>query len=354
MTSDPPHPSADALGNLGLAGVWRSSDPSVHEQAVKPWELLTDLPVRARFLHEMRYLSAPAFTIYEEHYGCPVRLRGQSPKGVIALAVPIRRPPTTNCWRDAWSAEQMPAIVDGPVDVLFGAGQKHLIVLVATSLARRELGEARCETLERLCRSRWLPSTEARMATLRDFLTGLIEAVVASPRLLLNPQTLGAIETDLAWHVFAAVRSHDGNPRPERANAARTGRARLVARALDYLRSSDLVDLSIPQLCAVVGVEQRSLEYAFRATFDLTPLGFLKLRRLHSARHRLLLADPADMAVSDIAYQEGFYNLGRFAAVYRSAFGEYPSETLRCPCPNELKLLRHLPPSRPVRRSVSA
>jgi len=103
-------------------------------------------------------------------------------------------------------------------------------------------------------------------------------------------------------------------------------------------------------LCEAAGVEQRSLEYAFRDTFDLTPLGFLKLRRLHSARHRLLLAEPADMAVSDIAYHEGFYHLGRFAAAYRSSFGEYPSETLQRPCPKQLKTLKAMPLLSPARR----
>ncbi len=71
----------------------------------------------------------------------------------------------------------------------------------------------------------------------------------------------------------------------------------------------------------------------------LTTPVFLKLRRLHSARCRLIAANPTDMAVADIAYQQGFYHLGRFAAAYMSAFDEYPSETLRRPCPKELGAL---------------
>jgi AraC-like DNA-binding protein len=88
----------------------------------------------------------------------------------------------------------------------------------------------------------------------------------------------------------------------------------------------------------------RSLEYAFRESFDLTPAAFLRLRRLHCARLRLLAADPADMAVTDIAYQEGFYHRGRFAAAYAATFGEPPSQTLRRPCPRELSRLLLTPP----------
>jgi hypothetical protein len=56
------------------------------------------------------------------------------------------------------------------------------------------------------------------------------------------------------------------------------------------------------------------------------------------------------MAVSDIAYQEGFYHLGRFAAAYQSSFGEYPSESLRRPCPKGLTTLKTMPLLGPARR----
>jgi AraC family ethanolamine operon transcriptional activator len=333
-----PQPSsAGARSNPAVVGVWRSRDPSLHEQAAKPWELLTDPTTGEPFLHEMRYLSVPSFTVYEEHFSCSVRLRGQSPQGFIVLAVPIRLPAKTTCWKDPWSPEQIPTLADGALDVLLSGGHKQLVVLVDPALAQRELGEERAERLERLCRSRWLPSTERQVAQLRDFLLGLMRAVIVAPQLLKNPEAARSIEADLIRNVVAAVHVSDGNPSGPRANAARIARGRLVSRALEYVRATDPVSLSIPQLCEGAGVEQRSLEYAFRDTFDLTPLGFLKLRRLHSARHRLMLADPANMAVSDVAYQEGFYHLGRFASAYRSTFGEYPSATLQQPCPEELK-----------------
>jgi AraC-like DNA-binding protein len=351
VTRYPQH-SGEGACNPAVVGVWRSRDPSLHEEAVKPWELLTDLLAGEPFLHEMRYLSAPSFTVYEEHFSCAVHLRGQSPRGFIVLAVPIRLPPKSTCWKVPWAQEQIPTLADGALDVLLGGGHKQLVVLVAPALAQRELGEERAETLERLCKSRWLPSTERRVAQLRDFLLGLIGAVTAAPQLLRNPVTVRSIEADLIRNAVAAVHVPDGNPSGLRANAARIGRGRLVARVLEYVRATDPVSLSIPQLCEAAAVEQRSLEYAFRDTFDLTPFSFLKLRRLHSARHRLLLAEPADMAVSDIAYQEGFYHLGRFAAAYQSTFGEYPSETLQRPCPKELKTLKAMPLLGPARRPL--
>jgi AraC family ethanolamine operon transcriptional activator len=354
VTEDRAQPSEDVRGNPPVLGVWRSRDPSLHEQAVKPWELLTELPSGEPFLHEMRYLSTPSFAAYEERFSCSVRLRGQSPPGFIVLAVPMRLSPTTTCWKDPWSAEQIPALAQGALDVFLGQGHKQLVVFIAPSLARRELGEERTEALERACRARWLPTTGRQVRRLRDFLLRLIETVATSPLLLHRPETLRSIEADLIRNVAAAICLPAPNPARGRANAARIGRGRLVARVLEHVRATDPVNLSIPQLCRAAGVEQRSLEYAFRETFDLTPLGFLKLRHLHSARHRLILADPRDMAVSDIAYREGFYHLGRFAAAYRSIFGEYPSETLQRPCPREFKTVMAVSPLWPTGRTSQA
>jgi AraC family ethanolamine operon transcriptional activator len=38
---------------------------------------------------------------------------------------------------------------------------------------------------------------------------------------------------------------------------------------------------------------------------------------------------PGNVTVGEVAMQQGFIELGRFAQYYRNLFGEYPSETLR-------------------------
>jgi AraC-like DNA-binding protein len=61
----------------------------------------------------------------------------------------------------------------------------------------------------------------------------------------------------------------------------------------------------------------------------MSPHKYLWLRRMHLARRALAGADPAAAAVTGIALDHGFGELGRFAVQYRELFGESPSATLR-------------------------
>jgi len=87
--------------------------------------------------------------------------------------------------------------------------------------------------------------------------------------------------------------------------------------------------LTVPELCEAIGASQRTLEYAFRESFDLTPPAFLRLQRLHTTQRRLMTSCRNNATVADIAHEQGFYELGRFAADYKRLFGELPSQTLR-------------------------
>jgi transcriptional regulator GlxA family with amidase domain len=85
----------------------------------------------------------------------------------------------------------------------------------------------------------------------------------------------------------------------------------------------------IRDLCRVAGVEQHTVLRAFRAIRDTTPYRYLHALRLKGAREALLTSEADAETVTRVAMRFGFSELGRFAADYRSAFGESPSETLR-------------------------
>jgi AraC-like DNA-binding protein len=135
-------------------------------------------------------------------------------------------------------------------------------------------------------------------------------------------QARGAFEElVLAW-----VRESIG----AQAEPVRQGRARdrAIRRCLERIEHSPWHELSASTLCESAGVGERTLQLAFRERFGLTPAAFLKARRLALVRQQLAHCNTADASVGEVAAALGFTHVGQFAADYRRAFGETPSETL--------------------------
>lgn len=85
---------------------------------------------------------------------------------------------------------------------------------------------------------------------------------------------------------------------------------------------------SVGEIAVAAGVGVRAMEDGFRRHVGMSPLAYLRERRLERVHAELTAGSPV-VTVSEIAYRWGFSHLGRFAAAYREKYGENPSETLR-------------------------
>jgi AraC family ethanolamine operon transcriptional activator len=93
---------------------------------------------------------------------------------------------------------------------------------------------------------------------------------------------------------------------------------------------------SVSEICKAINCSISTLERAFREELGVGPKGYLLTQRLNAVRRDLLNADP-DERVSQIAIRWGFWHMGKFAADYRLAFGELPSQSLSARPPNRSK-----------------
>lgn len=107
-------------------------------------------------------------------------------------------------------------------------------------------------------------------------------------------------------------------------------RLRGVRKSLEYIEANPKKMLTVPEVCAVSGLSERSLQYGFQELLGMTPVKYLRLVRLNGS-HQDLLAAQADsnQKVVDIALKWGFVELGRFAREYQMLYNELPSQTLR-------------------------
>jgi len=104
---------------------------------------------------------------------------------------------------------------------------------------------------------------------------------------------------------------------------------KIITTAESYMHDCIKQKIYLSDICQAVGTSERTIEYAFKKTFNTTPLQYLKLYRLRQVRTRLREADPAETSVKAIALEYGFWEMGRFAADYKRLFCESPSDTLK-------------------------
>jgi AraC family transcriptional regulator, ethanolamine operon transcriptional activator len=84
--------------------------------------------------------------------------------------------------------------------------------------------------------------------------------------------------------------------------------------------------ITVGRLCQVAGVGERALQKAFESRRGMSPMRFVAERRLAVARRLLTVAD-SNHDVTRVAMSLGFGHTGRFAMLYRQAFGESPSQS---------------------------
>ena len=102
----------------------------------------------------------------------------------------------------------------------------------------------------------------------------------------------------------------------------------IVHRASEFLRTHAGEGVRIGEVSRAAGISERALRNAFHREHGLSPKQYDLRERLQGVR-QALRDGPASATVTRIASQYGFFELGRFAGIYKNTFGESPSQTIR-------------------------
>jgi AraC-like DNA-binding protein len=136
--------------------------------------------------------------------------------------------------------------------------------------------------------------------------------------LLVNGDTRASLQRALVAAVLGALE-------PETKRPARRDH-KLFSKVLRYFHEHPRDVIHQADLCRALSTNTRALRRVFPEAFGTTPGKYLRLRRLHLARRALLARQFPSVTAAAVHF--GFFDLGRFAASYRTLFGEMPSHSL--------------------------
>lgn len=180
---------------------------------------------------------------------------------------------------------------------------------------------------------RWLPEQPSvllprkeKLAELRACLISLLTPSDFQPELLSYPQVQRNMHSAIVGHIMETLRSAHPAPPPSPSFKARS---HLVNQAVDFVMANAEDPPSVEELCLHFNVSRRMLNYCFQETLGSSPLLYLRNLRLNGVRRELRMHPARPEAIRDVAGRWGFSHLPRFAAEYRTLFGELPSDTLK-------------------------
>lgn len=150
------------------------------------------------------------------------------------------------------------------------------------------------------------------------------------PDMIAHPEVVRALEQDLIRALINCLTADETRDRA----ATRQRHAETMARFERMLALQGDRQLPMSELCAGASVSERTLRMCCADFLGMSPTGYARLRRLNLVRSALLRNSPTTTTIGTLAREYGFSELGRFAAVYRAAFGESPSTTLQGGPPN--------------------
>lgn len=96
-----------------------------------------------------------------------------------------------------------------------------------------------------------------------------------------------------------------------------------------YLNLHFTEELTLQQTSKDLHISDRSVRRGFNQLFGMNPKKYLLHYRLGRVHKALLEGTIENNSVQEIAYEHGFYHLGRFPGIYRKMFGENPLDTLK-------------------------
>ena len=167
------------------------------------------------------------------------------------------------------------------------------------------------------------PAAQVRQAV-QGFLVNTLDTVMADAVPLGHAQAQKALRESVHASLLALLTQHDAFPPSFSGAHAR----QLVGQARAYLREHREEVTSVKDMCELLGVSQRTLQYAFQDVLGINPHSYFRAIRLNSVRRDLKHPAP-DTAVLDVAARWGFWHPSHFSADYKRRIGELPSMTLR-------------------------
>jgi len=99
-----------------------------------------------------------------------------------------------------------------------------------------------------------------------------------------------------------------------------------LKQAIEFIHYNIESVFSVKELSIIVNVSERTLLYAFKEKYNVSPSEYIKSLRLNRVKNELFALKDKSVSISTIAGKYHFWHMGQFAKDFKNHFGILPSE----------------------------
>ncbi len=299
------------LSNIGLE--------MMHHYAYK-WGVEREQTEKGLFSTSMTAVHTPNIQLGYTNYSHGVMRKGDLPKGTILLGFVLGKESTV-FENSPLSVNELIFLDDGEdMDILSHTKSEMFVVVIEKELFYNAFYNYFEISVQESLKERRLIVKADDLAYFVQGLSDWLSYLKSELFQLTLLKEYNTIETDIINHILSCVELEDV---PKKRSKFQVKKIR------DLLHDNISNRVTIEQLIEEVDIRGRQFHGAFKSNYGFTPKKYLQNLRLNAVRKELLLADPENTKISDIAFKYDFIHMSHFGETYKKMFGQMPSETLQ-------------------------
>lgn len=292
------------------------TDVEAYNEAVHNWDLKFKLLSKSDFSSNLHMIYNEEFSLAKEKLTGKIEQKGKTQEGFIVFGIPINDTPfywfdkkVTN--RDLLIfpfANNFDVISDDNFEVYVVSIHKRLFYEALDEKGLEQFNKLYTGTAQNLFLSKQFSSRFTRL------LHYFLNTNLGNPEK--NKELINTI-------VFSLVEYLNSLTEPN-TEIKKSKKELAVEKAVELINTQVTRLFSIPQLCALVQVSERTLLSGFKDKYNVTPSDYIKAHRLNMVKHEIHHSTITN--ISKIAGKYHFWHMGQFAKDFKKQFGILPSE----------------------------
>ena len=134
---------------------------------------------------------------------------------------------------------------------------------------------------------------------------------------------------EIVYAIITELLSYIDNSPDQERTSKNNKKEIAVIEAVEIIKNDFENIYSVKELAMLTNISERSLLYAFKEKFQVSPSEYIKATRLNKVKNELFAVKDKNVSIASIAGKYHFWHMGQFAKDFKRQFGVLPSEVLK-------------------------